>query len=130
MTPDILLLEDIHASATPILQGIVGANIVRLRHAPSAAELKSLLPTVQVLGIRSRTPMTRDVLAMAPELRAIGAYCTGTNNVDLGAASDMGIALFNGPVSNTRSVAELVLGHTIHLLRRVPERNTAAHQGV
>ena len=130
MNPDILLLEDIHASATPILAGIEGANIVRLPHAPSAAELKDLLKTVQVLGIRSRTQLTREVLAMAPELRAIGAYCTGTNNVDLGAASEMGIALFNGPFSNTRSVAELVLGHAIHLLRRVPERNTAAHRGV
>ena len=130
MTPHILLLEDIHASATPILAGVAGANIVRLQHAPTATELKSLLATVQVLGIRSRTQLTREVLAMALELRAIGAYCTGTNNVDLGAASEMGIALFNGPFSNTRSVAELVLGHAIHLLRRVPERNTAAHRGV
>ncbi|MBY0464958.1 MAG: phosphoglycerate dehydrogenase [Burkholderiales bacterium] len=130
MAPHILLLEDIHASATPILAGMAGANIVRLQHAPSASELKDLLTTVQVLGIRSRTQLTREVLAIAPELRAIGAYCTGTNNVDLAAASEMGIALFNGPFSNTRSVAELVLGHAIHLLRRVPERNTAAHRGV
>ncbi|MEO8122378.1 MAG: phosphoglycerate dehydrogenase, partial [Rhodoferax sp.] len=83
MTPNILLLEDIHASATPILQGMAGANIVRLKHAPSASELQTLLAGVHVLGLRSRTPLTREVLAQAPNLRAVGAYCTGTNNIDL-----------------------------------------------
>jgi hypothetical protein len=111
------------------LEGIAGTTIVRLQHAPSSAELKGLLMNVRVLGIRSRTQLTSEVLAMAPELRAVGSYCTGTNNIDLEAASEMGIALFNGPFSNTRSVAELVLGHAIHLLRRVPERNAAAHRG-
>ena len=129
MKPEVLLLEDIHASATPILQSIMGAGIVRLKHAPSAQELKGLLKNVRVLGIRSRTQLTREVLAMAPELRAVGSYCTGTNNIDVDAASALGIALFNGPFSNTRSVAELVLGHAIHLLRRIPERNAAAHRG-
>ncbi|MDO9197582.1 phosphoglycerate dehydrogenase [Rhodoferax sp.] len=130
MNPNILLLEDVHTSATPILQGIPGANIVRLKHAPSVSELHALLADVQVLGLRSRTPLTREVLAQAPKLRAVGAYCTGTNNIDLVAASEMGIAVFNGPFSNTRSVAELVIGHAIHLLRRVPERHAAARRGV
>jgi D-3-phosphoglycerate dehydrogenase len=129
MKSEILLLEDIHASATAILEDIAGANIVRLQHSPSASELKSLLKNVQVLGIRSRTQLTREVLSAAPELHAIGAYCTGTNNIDLKFASSKGVAVFNGPFSNTRSVAELVIGHAIHLLRRVPERNAAAHRG-
>lgn len=130
MTLNILLLEDIHASATPILQGMAGANIVRLKHAPSASELQTLLADVHVLGLRSRTLLTREVLAQAPNLRAVGAYCTGTNNIDLTAASGLGIVVFNGPFSNTRSVAELVIGHAIHLLRRVPERHAAARRGV
>lgn len=130
MNPNILLLEDIHASATPILQGVPGATIVRLKHAPSLSELQTLLADVHVLGLRSRTPLTREVLALAPKLRAVGAYCTGTNNIDLTAASELGIAVFNGPFSNTRSVAELVIGHAIHMLRRVPERHAAARRGV
>jgi D-3-phosphoglycerate dehydrogenase len=130
MTVNILLLEDIHASATPILQGIAGANIVRLKHAPSASELHTVLADVHVLGLRSRTLLTHEVLAQAPNLRAIGAYCTGTNNIDLSAASGLGVVVFNGPFSNTRSVAELVIGHAIHLMRRVPERHAAARRGV
>ena len=129
MSLNILLLEDVHASATPILQTIRGAEIVRLKHAPDAAELKSLLAGVSVVGLRSRTALTREVLANAPQLRAIGAYCTGTNNIDLKAAAEQGVAVFNGPFSNTRSVAELVIGHAIHLLRRVPERHAAARRG-
>ncbi len=130
VTPKILLLEDIHASATPILQSLRGVSIQRMKHAPSALELVELLADVQVLGLRSRTPLTREVLLQAPALRAVGAYCTGTNNIDLAAASELGIAVFNGPFSNTRSVAELVIGHAIHLLRRVPERHAAARRGV
>jgi D-3-phosphoglycerate dehydrogenase len=130
MTTHILLLEDIHAAATPILQELPDARIRRLQHAPSSAELIALLADVQVLGLRSRTALTREVLAQAPQLRAVGAYCTGTNNIDLPAASELGIAVFNGPFSNTRSVAELVISHAIALLRRVPERNAAAHRGV
>jgi D-3-phosphoglycerate dehydrogenase len=126
---NILLLEDVHASADGVLHDIPRAEIVRLRHAPAPAELKSLLADAQVLGVRSRTVLDADALAHAPRLRAIGAYCTGTNNIDLKAAAERGIAVFNGPFSNTRSVAELVIGHAIHLLRRVPERHAAARRG-
>ena len=129
MKPKILLLEDVHASADGILQALPGAEIVRLRHAPAGEELKSLLADVHVVGLRSRTPMDAAMLASAPQLRAIGAYCTGTNNIDLGAAAERGIAVFNGPFSNTRSVAELVIGHAIELLRRIPERHAAARRG-
>ncbi len=108
MTIDILLLEDVHASATPVLEAIPGARIRRLRHAPDATELKGLLADVNVLGMRSRTQLDAAALAAAPNLRAVGAYCTGTNNIDLGTAAERGVAVFNGPFSNTRSVAELV----------------------
>jgi D-3-phosphoglycerate dehydrogenase len=129
MSLNILLLEDVHASAAPILQAVRGAEVLRLKHAPDAPELESLLADVQVLGLRSRTALTREVLAHAPRLLAVGAYCTGTNNIDLKAAGERGVAVFNGPFSNTRSVAELVIGHAIHLLRRVPERHAAARRG-
>ncbi len=129
MSLNILLLEDVHASATPILHAVPGAEILRLKHAPDAHELESLLADVQVLGLRSRTQLNRDMLARAPRLLAVGAYCTGTNNIDLKAASERGVVVFNGPFSNTRSVAELVIGHAIHLLRRIPERHAAARRG-
>ena len=129
MSLNILLLEDVHASATPILSALPAAEIVRLKHAPGADELKRLLADVQVLGLRSRTALTPDVLAAAPRLLAVGAYCTGTNNIDLKACAGRGVAVFNGPFSNTRSVAELVIGHAIHLLRRIPERQAAARRG-
>ena len=129
MTLNILLLEEVHASADPILQTLPGAQIKRLRHAPEAAELKDLLADVHVLGVRSRTQLDAAMLANAPHLRAIGAYCTGTNNIALQAAAERGVAVFNGPFSNTRSVAELVIGHAIHLLRRIPERQAAARRG-
>ena len=129
MTLNILLLEEVHASATPVLETVPGAQIRRLRHAPDAAELKDLLADVDLLGLRSRTQLDAAALAAAPRLRAVGAYCTGTNNIDLEAASEGGIAVFNGPFSNTRSVAELVIGHAIHLLRRIPERQAAARRG-
>lgn len=129
MSLNILLLEDVHASATPILSALPGAEMLRLKHAPGAEELKRLLADVQLLGLRSRTVLTPDVLAAAPRLLAVGAYCTGTNNIDLQAAAARGVAVFNGPFSNTRSVAELVIGHAIHLLRRIPERQAAARRG-
>jgi D-3-phosphoglycerate dehydrogenase len=129
MSLNILLLEDVHTSATPILYGVPGAEVLRLKHAPGTHELEALLADVQVLGLRSRTRLSRDLLARAPRLLAVGAYCSGTNNIDLRAASERGVAVFNGPFSNTRSVAELVIGHAIHLLRRIPERHAAARRG-
>jgi D-3-phosphoglycerate dehydrogenase / 2-oxoglutarate reductase len=129
MTLNILLLEDVHASATPVLDSLPAVRIRRLRHAPELSELKDLLADVDLLGVRSRTQLDAAALAAAPRLRAVGAYCTGTNNIDLAAATERGVAVFNGPFSNTRSVAELVIGHAIHLLRRVPERQAAARRG-
>jgi D-3-phosphoglycerate dehydrogenase / 2-oxoglutarate reductase len=127
---NILLLEDVHASADGVLGAVPRAEITRLRHAPAPAELHALLAEADLLGLRSRTVLDAQALAAAPRLRAIGAYCTGTNNIDLKAAAERGIAVFNGPFSNTRSVAELVIGHAIPLLRRVPERHAAARRGL
>ena len=129
MTLNILLLEDVHASANPVLEVLPGVQIRRLKHAPDAAELKQLLSDVEIIGLRSRTQLDARALEAAPRLRAIGAYCTGTNNIDLKTAAERGVAVFNGPFSNTRSVAELVIGHSIHLLRRIPERQAAARRG-
>lgn len=126
---NILLLEDVHDSATPILSELPDAQIERRKNAPEGDELAQLLADVQVLGLRSRTQLTAQLLDKAPQLLAIGAYCTGTNNIDLKAAAERGVAVFNGPFSNTRSVAELVIGHAIHLLRRIPERQAAARRG-
>lgn len=129
MALKILLLEEVHQSATPVLSELPSAEVVRLKHAPGAADLQRLLSDVHVLGLRSRTALTDEVLAAAPKLMAVGAYCTGTNNIDIRAAAARGIPVFNGPFSNTRSVAELVIGHAIHLLRRIPERHAAARRG-
>ncbi len=129
MTINILLLEEVHASADPVLETIPGARIRRLSHAPAAGELKELLTDVDLLGLRSRTQLDAAALEAGPRLRAVGAYCTGTNNIDLKTAAERGIPIFNGPFSNTRSVAELVIGHAIHLLRRIPERQAAARRG-
>ncbi|HYD74606.1 phosphoglycerate dehydrogenase [Ramlibacter sp.] len=129
MTLNILLLEDVHASANPVLEVLPEVQIRRLKHAPDAAELRELLSDVHLLGLRSRTPLDAKALEAAPQLRAVGAYCTGTNNIDLKTAAERGVAVFNGPFSNTRSVAELVIGHAIHLLRRIPERQAAARRG-
>src|SRR5690606_14890295 len=83
-----------------------------------------------LLGIRSKSRITPAVLAAAKKLQAIGCLCIGTNQVDLKSATDQGVAVFNAPYSNTRSVAELVIGLTIMLIRRIPDKNNAAHKGI
>lgn len=124
-----VLLEQIHATADPILQTLPDMRIERMDQAGDLERLAPFLSEVEILGIRSRTAITRELLDQAPRLRAIGAYCTGTNNIDLDTCRERGIAVFNGPFSNTRSVAELVLSHAIALMRRVPERHQAARRG-
>src|SRR5690606_24429048 len=94
-----------------------------------ADRLLEELKDADVVGIRSRTQLTRERLEAAPKLRAIGCFCIGTNQVDLNAAMLRGIPVFNAPFSNTRSVAELVIAETILLLRRIPEKNARVHQG-
>ena len=124
-----LLLEGIHPHAEEVLRGAGYSNIELLPKALEGDELKRKLADAHFVGIRSRTQLTAEVLAHAPKLVAIGAFCIGTNQIDLKAASEHGIAVFNAPYSNTRSVAELVLAEAVLLLRGIPARNAAAHRG-
>lgn len=125
----IVLFENIHPSAKEIFTG-AGFDDV-LTHASSlpADALREALRGAELVGIRSRTQLDASVLAEAPDLRAIGCFCIGTNQVDLDTAMLHGVPVFNAPFSNTRSVAELVLGEAILLLRRIPEKNDRVHQG-
>ncbi|MEZ5607792.1 MAG: phosphoglycerate dehydrogenase [Burkholderiaceae bacterium] len=124
-----LLLEGIHPHAEEVLRGAGYSQIELLPKALEGDELRHKLADAHFVGIRSRTQLTAEVLAHAPKLVAIGAFCIGTNQIDLKAASERGIAVFNAPYSNTRSVAELVLAEAILLLRGIPARNAAAHRG-
>ena len=125
----ILLLEGIHPSAERIFRDAGYQNIETVKTALTGEELKSRLEGVHFLGIRSRTTLTRDIFEAADKLVAVGCYCIGTNQVDLTAATENGVVVFNAPYSNTRSVAELVLAEAILLLRGIPEKNAKAHRG-
>jgi D-3-phosphoglycerate dehydrogenase len=124
-----LLLENIHPDAVARLTK-TGYEVETRKGALSEDELIEALPGVSLLGIRSRTHLTERALAAAPDLVAVGAFCIGVNQIDLAAASRHGVAVFNAPFSNTRSVVELVLAEIISLARRLPEKNAKLHQGV
>ncbi len=124
-----VLLEGIHASAVDALTAAGYTQVDLLPGALEGEELRARLADAHFVGIRSRTQLTAEVLAAAPKLVAIGAFCIGTNQIDLKAARERGIAVFNAPYSNTRSVAELVLAESILLLRGIPEKNAVAHRG-
>lgn len=125
----ILLLEGIHPSAERIFRDAGYQNIETVKTALTGEELKSRLEGVYFLGIRSRATLTRDIFEAADKLVAVGCYCIGTNQVDLTAATEHGVVVFNAPYSNTRSVAELVLAEAILLLRGIPEKNAKVHRG-
>ena len=125
----ILLLEGIHPSAERIFRDAGYQNIETVKTALTGEELKSRLEGVYFLGIRSRATLTRDIFEAADKLVAVGCYCIGANQVDLTAATEYGVVVFNAPYSNTRSVAELVLAEAILLLRGIPEKNAKAHRG-
>ncbi len=124
-----LLLEGVHPSATGVLRAAGYSKIESIAGALPEAELIEKIRDAHFVGIRSRTQLTADVFAQAPKLAAVGCFCIGTNQVDLNAARERGIAVFNAPYSNTRSVAELVLAEAILLLRGIPERSAVAHRG-
>ncbi len=124
-----LVLENIHPTAAEILGGR-GYQVDLRPGALSEDELVESLPGVSLLGIRSNTTVTARVLEAAIELQAVGCFCIGTNQVDLGAAATRGIGVFNAPYSNTRSVVELVIGEIIALARRLPEKTQRMHDGV
>ncbi|MEJ7834217.1 MAG: phosphoglycerate dehydrogenase [Nocardioides sp.] len=125
----VLLLENIHPVAVDTLEQR-GFEVELRPGALSEDALVEALPGVAMLGIRSNTTITPRVLEAADELKAIGCFCIGTNQVDLGAAAKQGVAVFNAPYSNTRSVVELVIGEIIALARRLPEKTQRMHDGV
>ena len=126
----IVLLEGVHQSAVQALQSDGYNNIHFYTTALPEDELIKVLADAHFVGIRSRTQLTRKVLENAPKLLAVGCFCIGTNQVDLMAALERGIPVFNAPYSNTRSVAELVIAQAVLLLRGVAEKNAKAHRGV
>jgi D-3-phosphoglycerate dehydrogenase len=125
----VLLLEGVSASAVEVFHR-AGYSQVEL-HAKSLPEeeLKARIGEAHIIGIRSRTQLTAEVLAQAKRLIAVGCFCIGTNQVNLGAARLAGIPVFNAPYSNTRSVAELVIAEAIMLLRGIPQKNAQCHRG-
>jgi len=123
-----LLLESIHSDAAWTLKD-AGYDVDRLDRALGTDELAERLAGVQLLGIRSNTTVTAEVLKAAPDLLAIGAFCIGTNQIDLAAAADRGVAVFNAPFSNTRSVVELALSEIIALTRRLTVKDDDMHAG-
>jgi len=125
----IVLFENIHPRAREVFTAAGYTDIVTHASALPPAELHAALRDAQVAGIRSRTHLDAEALAAAPELRVVGCFCIGTNQVDLNTAMQRGVPVFNAPFSNTRSVAELVLGEAILLLRRIPEKNARVHLG-
>ena len=125
----ILLLEGVNDSAVRLFEANGYAELERLPKALDAEALKRALVGVHMLGIRSRTQLTADVLESADRLMAVGCFSVGTNQVDLDAARRLGIPVFNAPYSNTRSVAELTIAEAVMLLRRVFPRSVSAHAG-
>ena len=124
-----LLLENLHPLATEILRQH-GIEVITRTGALDESELIEALDGVHILGIRSKTTVTTKVLESAPDLMAIGAFCIGTNQIDLATAAAHGIAVFNAPFSNTRSVVEIALSNIISLTRRLPVFNEEMHRGV
>lgn len=125
----ILLLEGVHDSAVALLKASGYESVTRHKGALEGHALKEALEGVHVVGIRSRTQLTREVLESADRLFAIGCFCIGTNQVDLDAARELAIPVFNAPYSNTRSVAELVMGEIVMLMRRIFPRSIGCHDG-
>lgn len=125
----ILLLEGVHQSAVDVFERAGYTNIEYHKASLGDKALLESIKDAHFVGLRSRTQLTAEVLKHAEKLIAIGCFCIGTNQVDLATAEALGIPVFNAPFSNTRSVAELVIGEIIMLMRGIPERNAIAHRG-
>lgn len=124
-----LLLEGVHQNALDVLHNAGYTNIEYHKKALEPEELKEAIKDAHFVGLRSRTNLTADILEHAHKLIAVGCFCIGTNQVDLVAAKEKGIPVFNAPYSNTRSVAELVLAEIILLMRQIPKANAEVHRG-
>ena len=120
---NILFLENISDTAVKQLKDQGYSSVRKLNGALSEEQLIKEVKDVHLLGIRSKTQITANVLKAANKLQAIGCFCIGVNQVDLKAATKLGVSVFNAPYSNTRSVAELVIGLSIMLIRRIPDKN-------
>jgi D-3-phosphoglycerate dehydrogenase / 2-oxoglutarate reductase len=127
--PRVLLLERIHAVAAQRFRD-AGYEVEEVSGALQGEELAKRLTDVTVLGLRSKTALTRDIVEAAPKLSAVGAFCIGTNQIDLDACLDRGVAVFNAPYSNTRSMVGMALGEMIILLRDILRKSLLLHQGV
>ena len=125
----VLLLENISDAAVEELTASGYVDIKKINGAMSEADLVKAVKGVHLLGIRSKTQITKKVIEAADKLLAIGCFCIGVNQVDLESATRKGVAVFNAPYSNTRSVAELIIGLCVILIRNIVDKNTAAHQG-
>ena len=125
-----VLFEGVHQSALDTLHAAGYTNIDYYKKALDGNELKEAIKDAHFIGLRSRTHLTAEMIEAAPKLIAVGCFCIGTNQVDLNAAKARGIPVFNAPFSNTRSVAELVLGEILLLMRNVPRANAEVHRGV
>ena len=126
---NILLLEGVHPAAIALFKEHGYPNIELISGSPDPKVLKEKIAEAHLVGIRSKTQLTASILKASNRLLGIGAFCIGTNQIEITAANDNGIAVFNSPFSNTRSVAELVIAHCINLLRRIFEKSEAAHRG-
>lgn len=125
-----LLLEGVHPLALDTLMAAGYSNVDYLKTALPEEELIEKIPNYHFVGIRSRSQLNRKVFDAGKKLIGVGCFCIGTNQVDLQAATEKGVVVFNAPYSNTRSVAELVIAETIMMMRGIPEKNAAAHRGI
>src|SRR4030095_1526229 len=126
---NVLFLENISDTAVKLFKDQGYSSVRKLGGALSEEDLVKEIKNVHLLGIRSKTQITPKVLEAAVKLQAIGCFCIGVNQVNLKSATQHGVAVFNAPYSNTRSVAELIIGLSIMLIRRISDKNAAAHRG-
>ncbi|HRN55751.1 MAG TPA: NAD(P)-dependent oxidoreductase, partial [Agriterribacter sp.] len=127
---NILLLENISEQAVQNFKKAGYTSIKKIAGALPEKELIKEVKGAHLLGIRSKSQITPAVLNAANKLQAIGCFCIGVNQVNLSQATANGVSVFNAPYSNTRSVAELVIGLSVMLIRRIPDKNKAAHEGI
>ena len=126
----VVLLENISETAVDFFKSKGFEDIVLLKESPNQDELKTIMKNVNILGIRSKTKISNELLKTADNLVAVGCFCIGSDTIDKQFSKEIGISVFNAPFSNTRSVAELIIGNMISLIRKIPEKNKLCHSGI